>query len=146
MSIRIYYDQIKYRIHKTGEIKKFLGKVITDENKITGDLVFVLTSDETLLEINRKFLKHDYYTDVISFDYSVERTVNGEIYMSIDSVKGNAVRFKAGLKEELLRVMIHGVLHLCGYRDDNKEERDKMFARQEEKLNELKKNLSELQL
>ena len=67
MSIRIYYDQIKYRIRKAAEIKGFLEKVITDENKRPGDLVFILTNDETVLEINRKFLKHDYYTDVIIF-------------------------------------------------------------------------------
>ncbi len=136
MSVKIYYDQIKYRIHKTKEIKRFLEKVITDENKTPGDLVFILTCDERMVEINRKFLKHDYYTDVITFDYSEEGTVNGEVYMSIDTIRRNARSYNSGIKEELFRVMIHGVLHLCGYRDEKKEDKKIMFSRQEEKLKE----------
>ncbi len=139
MSVKIHYDQIKYRIHKTSEIKGFLEKVITDENKTPGDLVFILTNDETLMEINRKFLKHDYYTDVITFDYSTEGAVNGEIYMSIDTIRNNALSYQSGFKEELFRVMIHGVLHLCGYRDKGKEERKRMFSRQEKKLKEFER-------
>jgi rRNA maturation RNase YbeY len=138
LSVKIYYDQIKYRIQKAGEIKRFLEKVITEENKTPGDLVFILTSDEKVLEINRKFLKHNYYTDVISFDYSEEGAVKGEIYMSIDTIKRNAVDYKAGIQEELLRVMIHGVLHLCGYRDEDVKDKEKMVARQEQKLKEFK--------
>lgn len=137
MSIKIHYDKIKYRIHKATEIKRFLEKVITDENKKPGDLVFILTDDKALVEINRQFLRHDYYTDVIAFDYSADGSVNGEIYMSIDTIRRNAQRFKSGIKEELLRVMIHGLLHLCGYRDKRKEEKKKMFNRQEKKLKEL---------
>lgn len=137
MSIKIHYDKIKYRIHKSKEIKRFLEKVITDENKKPGDLVFILTDDKTLVEINRQFLRHDYYTDVIAFDYSAEGSVNGEIYMSIDTIRRNGQRFKSGIKEELLRVMIHGLLHLCGYSDKRKEEKKKMFSRQEKKLKEL---------
>ncbi|HBZ20755.1 MAG TPA: rRNA maturation RNase YbeY [Bacteroidales bacterium] len=136
MSIKIYYDNIKYRIHKTAEIKKFLEKVITDENKKPGDLVFILTGDKSLLKINRQFLNHDYFTDVISFDYSEEVTVNGEIYISIDTIRRNAGRYKTEIEKELLRVMIHGVLHLCGYRDDSSKERRKMFRRQEMRLKE----------
>jgi probable rRNA maturation factor len=136
LSVKIYYDQIKYRIHKTKEIKRFLEKVITDENKTPGDLVFILTNDETLVEINKKFLKRDYYTDVITFDYSADGAVNGEIYMSIDTIRRNALSYKSGVKQELFRVMIHGVLHLCGYEDEKKEDRKKMIRMQEEKLKE----------
>ena len=136
MSIKIHYDKIKFRIHRTTEIKRFLEKVITEENKKPGDLVLILTDDKSLVEINRQFLKHDYFTDVISFDYSVGGTVNGEIYMSIDTIRRNAERFKSGIKEEMVRVMIHGVLHLCGYRDEGKEERKKMFRRQEMNVKE----------
>jgi rRNA maturation RNase YbeY len=136
LSVKIYYDQIKYRIHKTKEIKRFLEKVITDENKTPGDLVFIITSDESLVEINRKFLKHDYYTDVITFDYSADRKLNGEIYMSIDTIRRNALSYKSGVRQELYRVMIHGVLHLCGYKDEKREDRKKIIRRQEEKLKE----------
>lgn len=136
MSIKIHYDKIKYRIHKTAEIKRFLEKVITDENKKPGDLVFILTDDKTLLELNRQFLKHDYFTDVIAFDYSGESVLTGEIYLSIDTIRRNALRFKSGFKDELIRVMIHGVLHLCGYRDKEKDDKKNMFRRQEQKLKE----------
>ena len=78
-----------------------------------------------VVEINRKFLKHDYYTDVITFDYSAEGEVNGEIYMSIDTIRRNALCYKSGIKEELFRVMIHGVLHLCGYRDEKDRGKEK---------------------
>jgi probable rRNA maturation factor len=134
LNIRIYYDQIKFRIRKTAEIKEFLEKVITDERKSPGDLVFILTNNENIIDINRKFLEHDYYTDVIAFDYSTENVINGEIYISIDTVKINAKLYKIKLSEELLRVMIHGLLHLCGYRDNSKRERDLMFKRQEKQL------------
>jgi probable rRNA maturation factor len=136
LSVKIYYDQIKYRIHKTKKIKRFLEKVITDEIKTPGDLVFILTNDETLVEINKKFLKRDYYTDVITFDYSADGEMNGEIYMSIDTIRRNALSYKSGVKQELFRVMIHGVLHLCGYEDEKKEDRKKMIRMQEEKLKE----------
>jgi probable rRNA maturation factor len=136
LSVKIYYDQIKYRIRKTGEIKRFLEKVVRDEKKIPGDLVFILTNDEEMLKINSKFLKKEYFTDVISFNYSEEEEIRGEIYMSVETIRENSVRYRSGMNEELLRVMIHGVLHLCGYNDLKKDDRKKMFARQEEKVKE----------
>ncbi len=141
MSIRICYDQINYRIRKAREIKRFLDKVIRDENKIPGDLVFIIADDETVLKINREFLKHDYYTDVIAFDKSEGGLVSGEIFISIDTVRLNAREYKCRLQEEAVRVMIHGVLHLCGYRDGSIEERKKMFEVQEEKVAQIKEYL-----
>jgi rRNA maturation RNase YbeY len=136
LSIKIYYDKLKFRIHKTGEIKKFLEKVISNERKTTGDLKFIFTNDEIELDINRKFLGHDYYTDIISFDYSAGNVVDGEIYISIDALKRNASKYNVSTYEEVVRVMIHGILHLCGYRDDNKQRKDNMFGRQEKLLTE----------
>ncbi len=128
MSIKIYYDKIKFRIHRTGEIKKFLEKVITEEKRIPGDLKFIFTNDVALQEINEEFLKHKYYTDIISFDYSDRDVINGELYISAEALRRNAIIYKAGIREELLRVMIHGVLHLCGYDDNTRRNRDLMFA------------------
>jgi rRNA maturation RNase YbeY len=136
LSIKIYYDKLKFRIHKTGEIKKFLEKVISNERKTTGDLKFIFTNDEIELDINRKFLGHDYYTDIISFDYSAGNVVDGEIYISIDALKRNASKYNVSTYEEVVRVMIHGILHLCGYRDDDKQRKDNMFGRQEKLLTE----------
>ncbi len=141
MSIRIYYDQINYRIRKAREIRRFLEKVIRDENKSPGDLVFIITDDETVLTINREFLKHDYNTDVIAFDKSESGLVSGEIYISIDTVRRNAAEYKCRLHEEVIRVMIHGLLHLCGYRDGSVEERKRMVGIQEEKVAQIRKTL-----
>ena len=141
MSIRIYYDQINFRIRKAREIKRFLDKVIRDENKNPGDLVFILADDETVLKINSEFLKHDYYTDVIAFDKSEGGLVSGEVFISIDTVRVNAREYSCRLQEEVVRVMIHGVLHLCGYRDGSIEERRKMFEVQEEKVAQIRESL-----
>lgn len=134
MSIKIFYDNVRFRVRKAGEIKKFLEKVIRDENRIPGDLNFIFTNDEKLIEINREFLKHDYYTDVISFDYSTKGNINGEVYISIDTIRNNAKANKVKTEEELLRVMIHGTLHLAGYDDVNDKLRSRMFKQQELKL------------
>ena len=136
MSIKIYYDKIKFRIHKTGEIKKFLEKVIRDEKRVPGDLIFIFTDDVTLQDINKEFLKHEDYTDIISFDYSTRNVINGELYISAEALKRNAIIYKAGIKEELIRVMIHGVLHLCGYDDNSSRNRALMSSIQEKKLKE----------
>jgi len=139
LNIRFFYDGINFRINRSGGKKVFLEKVITDEKKNPGDLVFVFTNDENILEMNKKFLGHDYYTDVISFDYSDESKVNGEIYVSIETVRRNAIEYKVNIDEEIMRVLIHGVLHLCGYRDTEIDEKKNMFLKQERLLQEYKK-------
>ena len=131
MSIRIYYDQIKFRIRKLKEIKRFLDKVIRDEGRVPGDLLFILSDDESVLNINREFLKHDSYTDVIAFDDSVGEIVSGEIYISIDTVRKNAREYGCSIREETVRVMIHGLLHLCGYDDIQEKDRKIMLMKQE---------------
>ena len=141
MNIRIFYDATNYRLKGSGKIKKFLEKVILAEKKVPGDLNFVFTNDVNLLEINVKFLGHDYYTDVISFVNSNGDEVNGEIYISVDTVKRNASHYKVPGYEEVIRVMIHGTLHLCGYRDGTEEEREYMIKRQEMQLNEFRRIL-----
>jgi rRNA maturation RNase YbeY len=108
------------------KIKKLIEKVISDEKKASGDLNFILTDDITLKKMNVKFLKHNYFTDVISFDYGVGKKMNGEIYISIDTVKRNALNYKVSYNSELVRVMLHGVLHLCGYKDKSFEEKNEM--------------------
>ena len=131
MSIKIYYDQIKFRIRKLKEINRFLDKVIRDEERVPGDLLFILSDDESVLNINREFLKHDSYTDVIAFDDSVDEIVSGEIYISIDTVRKNAREYGCSIREETVRVMIHGLLHLCGYDDIHEKDRKIMLMKQE---------------
>jgi probable rRNA maturation factor len=107
-------------------MKEILGEVIRKEGKVSGDLTFVLTTDDTLRKINVQFLKHDYNTDVITFDYCHEKVVNGEIYISIETVKENSLNYNVSLKEEVERVIIHGVLHLVGYDDKSTDSKSKM--------------------
>ena len=99
------------------------------------NLTYVFCSDEDLLEINRTYLKHDYFTDIITFDLSfTKKEIIGEIYISVDRVRENAGRFNSTLRKELHRVIFHGALHLCGYRDKNLQEQKVMRAKEDEYL------------
>lgn len=96
------------------------------EGKEPGDLTFIFIGDEEILKINREFLKHDYYTDVIAFDYHRGNIIEGEVYLGIDTIRRNSALFSKSLKDEVLRVMVHAALHLVGYRDDDKRSKDIM--------------------
>jgi len=122
LSIKIFYDEIEFRLNKSDRVKKFIDKVIREEKMIPGDLNFVFTNNKNLREINVKFLKRDHNTDVITFNYNFKNKINGEIYISIETVKSNALKYIVNLEQEVIRVMIHGVLHLCGFDDKTKGE------------------------
>lgn len=139
MSIIIFYDNIKYRLKQSKRITKIIEKVIMMESKIPGDLYFIITNDKTLIKINREFLKRNSLTDVIAFEYSEGKTVKGEIYISKETVKRNAYNYKVSLDEEMLRVMIHGTLHICGYNDRNNEEKSVMRKKENEWIERSKK-------
>jgi len=123
LSIKIFYDNTNYKYPGWRKTVKLLEKVIRNERMVLGDLNFIITTDSILKKVNQEFLKHNYNTDVISFDYSVGGTVNGEIYISKDTVKRNAHNYRVSLSKEMLRVMIHGILHLTGYNDNTVEEK-----------------------
>jgi probable rRNA maturation factor len=107
-------------------VVKVIKKVIEKESKIPGDLNFIVTNDETLREFNIRFLGHNHNTDVITFNYNEGNVINGEIYISIDTVRGNSLNYNISLKCEVIRVFIHGVLHLLGYDDKSEEQKEKM--------------------
>jgi probable rRNA maturation factor len=139
LSIVIFYDNIKYRLKQSRKKTKIIEKVIMMESKIPGDLYFIITNDKTLLKINREFLKRNSLTDVIAFDYGEGKTVKGEIYISKETVKRNAYNYKVSLDEEMLRVMIHGTLHICGYNDKNNGEKNVMRKKEDEWIERSKK-------
>lgn len=112
----------------------WLNKVIVCEGKESGEISVVFCSDEYLLKINQDYLKHDYYTDIISFDYSEENFVSGDLFISVDRVEENAVEFGVSFSEELKRVCVHGVLHLCGYKDKSDEEVNQMREKENQYL------------
>jgi len=108
----------------------WISQVILSESKKEGDINYIFCDDEHILEINKQYLNHDYFTDIISFDYSVGNELHGDIFVSIDRVRENSVDFQTTFDDELKRVIIHGVLHYCGYKD--KSEEDELIMREKE--------------
>ena len=136
MSIKIFYDETDFRLKGWKKAVKIINEVIAKEKKISGDLNFIITNDEKLMEINIEFLQHNYYTDVITFNYNSENLINGEIYISLDRVRENSKQYNTGLNNELFRVLIHGVLHLVGYDDSDEMKRSEMKKMEDYWLNE----------
>jgi probable rRNA maturation factor len=120
MAISFQNQDIVFTLKEKIKTRNWIKQIITAEKKKPGDLSFVFTSDAALLEINKQFLNHNTYTDIITFDYCEEDVVNGDILISVERVKENAEKFGVTPDQELKRVMIHGVLHLCGYKDKSK--------------------------
>jgi len=115
-------------------LKTFIRSLFKREKKPLAEIHYIFCSDDYLLEINRQHLKHDYYTDIITFDLSEPgKPINAEIYISVDRVRDNARQFKTSLKNELHRVIFHGALHLCGYKD--KTSKDQAVMRKMEDKN-----------
>lgn len=112
----------------------WITKVIKSEIKNEGEINYIFCGDEYLLEINQQYLDHDTLTDIISFDYSVGNELHGDIFISIERVKDNAADFNVSFEDELKRVMVHGVLHYCGYKDKSDTDELLMRAKEEEKM------------
>jgi len=112
------------------QISTWISSVISSENLKEGDINYVFCSDEYLNKINIEFLNHDTLTDIISFDYSIGKILHGDIFISIERVKDNAKDFNVSFTEELNRVIVHGILHYCGYKD--KIDKDKTLMREKE--------------
>lgn len=129
-----FYSENDFSLRNKKQIEAWLNNVIASEGKKLEELSYVFCSDAYLLNINQKYLDHDTYTDIISFDYSYGNTLIGEIYISTERVQENADQYKVAFKEELLRVLAHGALHLCGYKDKTKDEAAKMRLKENEKI------------
>ena len=112
-----------------------LSNVVKTELKELGDISIIFVSDQYLLEMNQKYLNHDYFTDIITFDYCEDNVISGDLFISVDRVKENADSFNVDELTEIHRVMIHGVLHLCGYKDKTEEEEMNMRLLENKYLN-----------
>lgn len=116
------------------EVTEWIKQVASTYNKKIGDITYFFCSDERILAINREYLKHDYYTDIITFDYSIRSKLSGDIFISLDTVKSNSELFKQIYNRELHRVIIHGILHLCGINDKGPGEREIMEVNENKAL------------
>ena len=126
MTIRFFYDEVCFNLKKKRNIVSWLKKVASIENKTIDNLCYVFVSNEKILDMNKTYLQHDYFTDIITFDYSYADKISGEMYISIDTVEENAKEYSIDFRSELLRVILHGALHLCGYKDETEDEQIKM--------------------
>jgi rRNA maturation RNase YbeY len=128
-------EDILFQLNKRPAIISWLSYSITSENKITGDISYVFCSDDFLHKMNVKYLNHNTLTDIITFDYCQGNLINGEMFISIDRIKDNAKDFDVSFEKELHRVMVHGIMHLCGYKDKTVEDQNVMSFKEDFYLN-----------
>lgn len=119
-------------------VERWLETVAREHDRLLGPITYIFCSDPKILEVNLKFLSHDYFTDIITFDYTHGRRVSGDLFISLDTVRSNAEKFGAVYKEELHRVIVHGLLHLCGINDKGPGEREIMETHENQALELLK--------
>lgn len=132
MAVQFFSADINIPTLSKRKLKLFIRALFEQEGKLLDELSYIFCSDDYLLEINRQFLNHDYFTDIITFDISIEKVkVKGEVYLSIDRIKDNAIKFNQPFQTELLRVIFHGALHLCGYKDKTKLQKRKMREKED---------------
>lgn len=132
--VKFFFPQKTWLVDRT-RLKFFIDKIFKNEGKILGGLNYVFCSDRELLKINREYLGHNEYTDIVTFDLSENLAILGEIYISVDRVKDNSQKWGNSFTSELHRVVFHGALHLCGYKDKDKKSMLQMRAREDYYLN-----------
>lgn len=130
----LFESEISFHLTTKRIFKYWINALITKEGKKPGDIHYLFCSDEYLLSINQKYLDHDTYTDIITFDYSEENTISGDIFISIDRVKENAPKYEVTFQEELVRVMAHGIFHLLGFGDHSESEKKIMRNKENEAI------------
>lgn len=126
MAIIYQAEDVAFPKIKRRETTRWIKAVAEKYGKKAGDISYIFCSDEYILEINKQYLEHDYYTDIITFDYSEGKVISGDLFISLDTVRTNSQQFGTEYDNELKRVIIHGVLHLCGFQDKTPEEEKAM--------------------
>ncbi|MDP4207485.1 MAG: rRNA maturation RNase YbeY [Bacteroidota bacterium] len=141
MAINFFVEEIPFKLSNKRNLKNWIIGIALCEGKRIGNINYIFASDNYILEINRQYLQHDYFTDIITFNYNEGEIINGDIFISVDTVRVNAEKYKFSFENELYRVIIHGVLHLIGY-DDKNEESAKIMRNMED--SSLKKLYNEI--
>ncbi len=129
--INFYNQEIDFRLKEKAKIRRWISQVVENECKTIGEISYVFCTDTYLLDINQQYLKHNTYTDIVTFDYSEEGKISGDLFISVERVTENAQRFSVNFEHELKRVLVHGILHLCGYKDKSEEDEKVMRARED---------------
>lgn len=135
-NISFFTEDTDFKLKEKGKIRQWIISAVQTEGfKRVGDLNFIFCSDAYLLQINQQYLDHDTYTDIVTFDSSeTEDTIAGDIFISVERIAENAVQFGANTRDELHRVIIHGVMHLCGYHDKKPADKVQMTSKEDEYL------------
>ncbi len=126
--------EIDFILEDEDAFSKWLSQVIVSENKKEGEINYIFCDDEYLHKLNVEYLNHDTLTDIISFDYSVGNELHGDVFVSVERVRENAIDFNTKFEDELMRVLVHGVLHYCGYKDKSEEDELLMRSKEDEKI------------
>lgn len=136
-------EDVELKLKNKLILKRWIKQVAESYGYKTGDLTYIFCSDDKILEVNRQYLQHDYYTDIITFDYDEDGVVSGDMFISVDTVRTNAEQYAPSFDDEMHRVIIHGVLHLCGLKDKAPDDEKKMRAAEEKALAMLKQLFDE---
>ncbi len=129
--------ELDFKLSNEAEISEWISAVISSEEFKEGEINYIFCNDEYLLKLNVEFLKHDTLTDIISFDYILGKELHGDIFISVQRVKDNAKDFEVTFDDELNRVLVHGVLHLCGYKDKTDDDAKEMRGKENHYLSQL---------
>ena len=139
--ISYHTEDIKKPNICTRRTSAWVKKVAASHGKTIGEIAYIFCSDPYILEVNKQYLQHDYFTDIITFDYSEGNKISGDLFISLDTVKSNSEQFGTDYYEELERVIIHGILHLCGFKDKEPAEEAKMREEENKAISSLEKPL-----
>lgn len=145
MAIHYFAEETQVPAIKKREISRWIKAVAATYGKTPGEISYIFCNDSRILDVNRQYLQHDYYTDIITFDYTEGDRISGDIFISLDTVKSNAQEYGQRFEDELHRIIIHGILHLCGIKDKGEKERQQMTRCENQALEQLNAMRTEAQ-
>lgn len=134
MAIRFFTLETDFKLPHKRIINSWIKNTISSHQYKVGEINYIFTSNEQILAVNKQYLSHDYFTDIITFNYNSNRLISGDIYISVETVRSNALVYAVSFEEELHRVIIHGILHLIGFNDKSKEQQAEMTANEDSNL------------